>query len=169
MTKEIKPKAAKAQLNIRQKLMRIQSELKAPKGQFNKFGNYKYRSAEDILEALKPLLHKYDSALLISDEIELIGDRYYIKSIAKILDCDGTQWLEATGYAREPLDKKGMDLSQLTGSSSSYATKYAMNKLFAIDDNKDADSTNQHGKSKSTAKSLADKPAAPSDDVDDLF
>ena len=119
--------------------MFIQQNLKAPKGQLNKFGGYKYRSCEDIFEAVKPLLNENKCILTISDELECIGDRYYIKATAKITDVDSNETIENTAYARESLEKKGMDESQLTGASSSYARKYALNGLFAIDDTKDAD------------------------------
>lgn len=128
---------------IYNELSRIQKELKAPKGQFNKFGNYKYRSCEDILEAVKPLLG--DCCLTISDDIVLIGDRYYIKATAR-LALSNEDFVENSAFAREAFDKKGMDESQITGASSSYARKYALNGLFAIDDTKDADATNTHGK-----------------------
>lgn len=118
-------------------LIEIQKELKAPKGQYNSFGKYKYRSAEDILEAVKPLLHKHGCQLTLSDEIVLIGDRFYVKATASIT-VDG-EAVYVNAYAREDLDKKGMDGSQITGTASSYARKYALNGLFLIDDTKDAD------------------------------
>ena len=117
----------------------IQSELKAPKGQFNAFGKYKYRSCEDIVEAVKPVLRKYNFALIITDDIVLIGERYYVKATATITN--GTITYSATAFAREEETRKGMDGSQVTGSASSYARKYALNGLFAIDDTKDADSS----------------------------
>jgi len=120
------------------KLAKVQSELKAPKNQRNNFGNYNYRSCEDIVESVKPLLAKQGLALIITDEIELVGERYYVKATATITD--GENEVHSTAYAREPLDKKGMDESQITGASSSYARKYALNGLLAIDDTKDADS-----------------------------
>lgn len=120
-----------------EKIVAIQSELKAPKGQYNFFGKYNYRSCEDILEGVKPLLAKHGLVLTIQDEIELIGDRYYVKATATITD--GKEQLSTDAYARESLDKKGMDASQVTGSTSSYARKYALNGLLAIDDTKDAD------------------------------
>ena len=126
------------------KLLLIQSELKAPKGQFNNFGKYKYRSCEDIVEAVKPLLKNHDCLLTISDELVNIGERYYIKATAKITDLESKESEIVTGYAREEETKKGMDGSQITGASSSYARKYALNGLFAIDDTKDSDSTNKH-------------------------
>jgi len=115
----------------------IQAKLKAPKGQTNTFGKYKYRSCEDIVEAVKPLLAEHGASLIISDEIVFIGERYYVKATATInLENEGAV---ATAYAREPYEKKGMDLAQLTGATSSYARKYALNGLLAIDDTKDAD------------------------------
>lgn len=132
-------------MNLFEKLSTIQGELKAPKGQFNSFGKYAYRSCEDILEALKPLLVKYKAAVTLSDEIVLIGDRYYIKATAKIIDAETGEFLTTHALAREEDTKKGMDSSQLTGSTSSYARKYALNGLFSIDDNKDADFQNKHG------------------------
>lgn len=128
-----------------ERLQAVQSELKAPKRQTNKFGNYRYRSAEDILESLKPLLKKNGLALILTDEMVEIGNRIYVKASAAVIDPMGAQ-LSVNGYAREAEVKKGMDDSQITGSASSYARKYALNGLFAIDDTKDADATNTHGK-----------------------
>lgn len=119
-------------------LKKIQAELKAPKNQFNKFGNYAYRSAEDILEAVKPLLAKYNSMLTISDEIVEAGGRIYVKAQCTFMDDKGSSIITAA-YAREPESKKGMDESQITGAASSYARKYALNGMFLIDDTKDAD------------------------------
>ena len=124
-------------------LIKIQKELKVPKNQMNKFGNYKFRSAEDIIEAAKPICHKHNCGLTISDEVVLIGDRIYVKATATLHKDDG-DYIATTGYAREEEVKKGMDAAQITGSASSYARKYALNGLFAIDDTKDADSTNDH-------------------------
>lgn len=122
-------------------LIAIQSELKAPKSQFNKFGGYKYRKAEDILEAVKPLLAKQKCTLTITDDVVLIGNRIYVKATATIKNEKG-EFETTTGWAREEETKKGMDGSQITGASSSYARKYALNGLFAIDDNADSDTTN---------------------------
>lgn len=122
-------------------LISIQSELKAPKSQFNKFGGYKYRKAEDILEAVKPLLAKQKCTLIITDDVVLIGNRIYVKATATIKNEKG-EYETTTGWAREEETKKGMDGSQITGASSSYARKYALNGLFAIDDNADSDTTN---------------------------
>ena len=118
-----------------------QSELKAPKNQYNSFGKYAYRSCEDILEAAKPVCAKYGLLLTVSDEAVQIGERYYIKATAALYDAQGgsDEVMSATAYAREALDKKGMDDSQITGTASSYARKYALNGLFCIDDTKDAD------------------------------
>ena len=122
-------------------LIAIQSELKAPKTQVNKFGGYKYRKAEDILEAVKPLLAKQKCTLTITDDIVLVGNRIYVKASATIKNEKG-ECETSTGWAREEENKKGMDASQITGASSSYARKYALNGLLAIDDNQDSDTTN---------------------------
>jgi hypothetical protein len=127
-----------------EQLIKIQEELKAPKNQRNNFGNYNYRSAEDILEAVKPLLSKYKCYLTITDSVELIGTRFYIKATARF--SNGKDTIEVIAFAREEETKKGMDGSQITGASSSYARKYALNGLFLIDDTKDADATNTHDK-----------------------
>lgn len=120
-----------------EKLIAVQAELKAPKNQFNSFGKYKYRSCEDILEVVKPLLQKQGLLLTISDEIINLDGRYYVKTTATVTDGDKT--ITNTAYAREEASKKGMDASQLTGATSSYARKYALNGLFLIDDVEDAD------------------------------
>ena len=133
-------------MNIYEKLLNIQAELKVPKNQYNSFGKYHYRSCEDILEGLKPLLTKYKATLIVNDEIVQIGDRYYVKVTATLIDVEGEgrECISSTAFAREDEKKTGMDLSQLTGSTSSYARKYALNGLFAIDDTKDSDATNKH-------------------------
>lgn len=123
-------------------LMKIQQELKAPKGQYNSFGKYAYRSAEDILEAVKPLLAKYKAELVMTDDIVEVGGRIYVKATA--LMKAGQEQATVTAFAREPDDKKGMDASQITGTASSYARKYALNGLFLIDDTKDADTDEHH-------------------------
>ena len=122
----------------------VQSQLNAPKNQFNKFGGYKYRSAEDILEAVKPLLKQVNAIITITDDIIPVGDRIYVKATATFIANDKS--ISTTAFAREEETKKGMDASQITGSASSYARKYALNGLLLIDDNKDADATNTHGK-----------------------
>jgi hypothetical protein len=126
-------------INIYEKLSNIQQELKAPKNQYNSFGKYKYRSCEDILEGVKPVCNKHRATLVIRDELELLGDRFYVKAIATLYDWDSDMKIENSAYAREELTKKGMDSSQITGATSSYARKYALNGLFNIDDTKDAD------------------------------
>lgn len=133
-------------MGIQEKLMNIQYELKCNKSQYNSFGRYAYRSSEDILEAVKPLLYKYKATLVINDDIVLIGDRFYVKATSKITDIETGECVESTAFAREDESQKGMSSAQVTGSVSSYARKYALNGLFAIDDNKDPDSTNKHGK-----------------------
>lgn len=130
-------KITDSQVVLTQRVGDIQHKLKAPKGQYNSFGKYNYRSCEDILEGVKPLLKEHNLALLIDDEIVQIGERYYVKATAKITD--GREFVSATAYAREPDTKKGMDESQITGATSSYARKYALNALLCIDDTKDAD------------------------------
>ena len=131
--------------NIRQKLQGIQSSLKAPKGQTNKFGGYKYRSCEDILTAVKPLLAEWGCSLVIQDDIVEVGGRVYVKAVASLADNDSEMAISASALAREAETKKGMDEAQITGSASSYARKYALNGLFAIDDTRDPDATNDHG------------------------
>lgn len=132
------------------KLVEVQAALKAPKGQYNSFGGYKYRSCEDILEAVKPLLKENGLQLTLTDEPVEVGGRIYIKATAAVTD--GQAIVKAEGYAREPKEKKGMDESQITGTASSYARKYALNGLFLIDDTKDADATNDHGKGQQQAR-----------------
>lgn len=129
-------------MSIYAKLLKVQEQLKSPKGQFNKFGNYKYRSCEDILEALKPVLAENNLLIQLSDDLVLIGERYYIKAIACLIDVETGDNINISAYAREEETKKGMDGSQVTGASSSYARKYALNGMFAIDDAKDSDATN---------------------------
>lgn len=131
-------------MNIYEKLAAVQSALKAPKSQYNDYGKYKYRNCEDIIEAVKPLLKENGLLLTLTDELVMIGERYYVKATAIVLDptADGCNSYYVTAYAREEETKKGMDGSQITGASSSYARKYALNGLFAIDDNKDSDTTN---------------------------
>lgn len=150
-------------------LITIQSELKAPKSQFNKFGGYKYRKAEDILEAVKPLLAKQKCTLTITDDVVLIGNRIYVKATATIKNEKG-ECETTTGWAREEETKKGMDGSQITGASSSYARKYALNGLFTIDDNVDSDTTNtgqQDNVHHQTAQQTA-QPAQPQYHPDNL-
>lgn len=139
---------------IVEKLAYVQTRLRAPKGQYNKFGGYSYRSAEDILESVKPLLGEVGLALTITDTVEELENGWvYVRATAAVQDASGAA-ISASASAREPEQRKGMDAAQVTGSSSSYARKYALNGLFAIDDAKDPDATNDHGKGQP-------KPAAP--------
>lgn len=133
-------------MTIYEKLMNVQSKLKAPKGQYNSFGKYSYRSCEDILEALKPIFKKEKLAIFISDEMVLMDTRFYVKATVTLVDIETGEKVMNSAFAREEENKKGMDGSQVTGASSSYARKYALNGMFAIDDTKDSDSTNTHGK-----------------------
>lgn len=126
-------------MGIYNKLMAIQSELHAPKGQHNDYGNYYFRSCEDILEAVKPICQKYGTVLTLVDDVVQVGTRYYIKATARLVDIETGEAQEAQAYAREAESKKGMDDSQVSGTASSYARKYALNGLFCIDDAKDAD------------------------------
>lgn len=150
--------AEKETKTINEKLKGIQSELNAPKNQYNKFGGYAYRSCEDIYNAVKPLLAKYDCTLVLTDEVVMVGERYYVKATATLSSTEASIVMNSEGihanassisntaYAREEETKKGMDGSQITGASSSYARKYALNGLFLIDDVRDSDVTNTHGK-----------------------
>ena len=139
-------------MKIETKLLAIQSALKAPKGQHNSFGKYNYRSAEDILEAVKPLCAEQGCVLTVTDDVLLIGDRFYIKATATLRDCESDEHISNTAFAREEKEKKGMDASQVTGSCSSYARKYALNGLFCIDDTKDADT--DHYTATTTGKAM---------------
>lgn len=145
-------------MKIIEQLRNVQSKLKAPKGQFNSFGKYRYRSCEDILEAVKPLLAEEGLILILTDEVVWIGDRFYVRATATVKNEDGESESNAA-YAREESEKKGMDGSQITGTSSSYARKYALNGLFLIDDTKDAD-TDEHAKqTKKSEQAKAEKDA----------
>lgn len=144
-------------MKLHEKLLAIQTKLKAPKGQYNKFGNFNYRSAEDILEAVKPLNAEQGVLLTITDEIKEVGGRIYVVATATV--SDGTDELKVSAFAREPENKKGMDESQITGATSSYARKYALNGLYAIDDNKDAD-TDEHKQQQENAPKKQQKQQA---------
>ena len=133
-------------MSVYKKLIEVQSKLKAPKNQYNSFGKYSYRNCEDILEALKPILKEVGATIIISDKVVSVNERYYVKATVKFIDTETGEVVEASANAREEDNKKGMDSSQLTGSTSSYARKYALNGLFAIDDTKDSDFTNTHDK-----------------------
>ena len=134
-------------------LVNIQNELKAPKSNFNSFGKYRYRSAEDILTAVKPLLAKYSCTMTVSDEVVFIGSRFYIKATVTIMDEEGNTE-SVSAFAREDESKKGMDGSQITGTASSYARKYALNGMFLIDDTKDADSDEFHNQTTQTQSKI---------------
>ena len=144
-------------MNIYEKLTEVQNELKAPKSKYNSFGKYNYRSCEDILEAVKPILKAKRMAMTVKDDVFNIGDRFYIMATVTVFDCESEEKVTTTAYAREDADKKGMDGSQITGSSSSYARKYALNGMFAIDDTKDADSWNTHDKDRTVEKKEAER------------
>ena len=150
--------ATKEEKGLQEALIAIQKKLKAPKDLYNKFGNYNYRSAESILEAVKPLLAENGVLLTITDELVMIGTRYYVKSIA--MAQKGGETMCGIGYAREDDSKKGMDGSQVTGASSSYARKYALNGLFLIDDTKDADTDEYHNQQEKAPKQQP-KPSQP--------
>lgn len=151
--------------NLMEKLKNIQVELKAPKNLFNSFGKYNYRNVESIQEALKPLLKKYNCMVTLSDDVIQIGDRTYIKAYARITDCDTGEYKETTAYAREEAEKKGMDASQITGASSSYARKYALNGLFLLDDTKDVDTEEYQSQAKKPAPKKATEPAPKTNNV----
>lgn len=149
-------------MSIHSKLMEIQNKLKAPKNQYNSFGKYKYRSCEDILEGVKPLLKETGCTLILSDEVIAVADRIYIKATATLTDAETNESVSNSAMARESLDKKGMDDSQITGTASSYARKYALNGMFCIDDTKDADTdeytaSNNRQNSKSKPATLDEK------------
>lgn len=156
----------KSEMSLKEKLMHVQSELKAPKGQYNSYGGYKYRSCEDILEAVKPLLKKYRVVIGLGDDIDQIGDRIYVRAVATLSDVDSTAQIKTSAFAREALTKKGIDESQITGSASSYARKYALNGLFAIDDTKDADTDEQRREKDSRAKQQSEETLTKSEVAD---
>lgn len=143
-------------MSVYEKLGEVQKVLKAPKNQKNQFGGYMYRSCEDILEAAKPLCVDNGLVLMISDDIKVIGERVYVMATAGVTDIETAENVEVHAFAREPLQKKGSDESQITGAASSYARKYALNGLFCIDDTKDADATNDHGKGKTDEQKNAE-------------
>ena len=148
-------------MNVYEKLANVQSALKAPKGQYNSFGKYKYRSCEDIVESVKPLLKANGLLLTLTDEIVMVGERFYVKATAEIVDVAEGGIVSVSAFAREEETKKGMDGSQVTGASSSYARKYALNGIFAIDDTKDSDSTNTHGQEQEAPKQDAPQQETP--------
>ena len=149
-------------MNVYEKLMTVQSKLKAPKNQWNKFSSYYYRSCEDILEGLKPLLTEVKAIVILKDEVKNIGERFYIEATAIFVDVEKSEKIEVSALAREDDSKKGMDLAQVTGSVSSYARKYALNGLFCIDDSKDSDTgenSDKGNKDKPKEKTAAEKAA----------
>lgn len=144
--------------NILKKLVIIQSKLKAPKGQYNSFGKYNYRSCEDILENARPLANENNCVIVINDDIKEVAGRYYVEATATLFDADSGEEISAKAMAREPESKKGNDESQITGASSSYARKYALSALFALDDTKDADTMdNREPANKQTSKPMQDE------------
>lgn len=151
--------------HINRQLRLIQSELKVPKNLYNSFGKYKYRNAEGICEAVKPFLTKYEVSLIISDEIVAVGDRIYVKATATLTDTTDGESVSVTAFAREADDKKGMDSAQVTGATSSYARKYALNGLFLLDDTKDVDSEEYQSQTKQGAKKATSAPEKTSGDV----
>ena len=152
---------AEEKMNVYQKLMKVQATLKAPKGQYNSFGKYHYRSCEDILEGVKPILSEVGATITLSDNIEVIGDRVYVKAIALFRDADTGESIENVAYAREESEKKGMDGAQVTGASSSYARKYCLNGLLLIDDTKDADTDENQNERNAKAKKQVDAKPEP--------
>lgn len=151
---------------IYEKLTKIQAELKAPKSRFNSFGKYNYRSLEDILEGVKPILAKYNVSLFMQDGVTQVGDRYYIKADAYLYDPEDKSIVTTSAYAREEDEKKGMDGSQITGTASSYARKYCLNALFLIDDTKDADTDEYHTESEERSKAKKKEAKASSKEPD---
>lgn len=151
-------------MNISEKLQNIQKELKAPKNLYNSFGKYNYRNAEGICEAVKPLLAKYEAALTLSDDIRQVGDRYYIEATALFFDSEDA--IKVKALARESLEKKGMDDSQITGTASSYARKYALNGLFLLDDTKDADTDEYREEQKAPERMTVQKNITPEQKVE---
>lgn len=141
------------------KLMQIQTKIKAPKNLYNSFGKYKYRNAEGICESVKPFLEETNCSLILSDEIVNVGDRYYIKATATLYDNETQKSISASAFARESFEKKGQDESQITGTASSYARKYALNGLFLLDDTKDADSDEHHEEAEAKAKRAKEEEA----------
>lgn len=139
-------------MNLKEKLTQIQVKLKAPKNLRNTFGNYNYRNCESILEAVKPFLDEYKVCLTVEDDIQVVGDRFYVKSVATLFDNESDEKISNIAFARESLDKKGMDSSQVTGATSSYARKYALNGLFLLDDTADADTNEYKTESDNRAK-----------------
>lgn len=151
-------------MNVYEKLQKVQENLKAPKSRTNSFGKYSYRNCEDILESCKPLLAEYKAVIVLSDYIEKVDDRYYVKAVATFIDTESGEKIENQAFARESAEKRGMDDSQITGTASSYSRKYALNGLLAIDDQKDPDSDEYAEEQKNRAnrgKKQVDAPKEP--------
>lgn len=158
-----------SEMNALQKLLKVQETLKAPKGQYNSFGKYKYRSCEDILTAVKPILAEVGAVIVLEDYVEMIGNRFYIRATATFYNTEGDDCISNTAFAREDESKKGMDGSQITGTASSYARKYALNGLLLIDDTKDADTDENRNErenraNKETPDDRTGQPAYPTRD-----
>lgn len=156
-------------LTINDKLSAIQTKIKAPKNLYNSFGKYNYRNAESILEAVKPYLESLNLYLVINDSIQMIGDRYYVKATATLTDCETGESIEVSAYAREVEEKKGLDGSQVTGATSSYARKYALNGLFLLDDTKDADTDEYHKQTNKPQPSKEPSEEELKDELNDLW
>lgn len=146
-----------SEISLYKKLSEIQQNIKAPKNLYNSFGKYNYRNAESILEAFKPYEGEYNVFLIVGDAIEAVGDRIYVKATATLYDCETKENISVSAYARESVEKKGMDDSQITGTASSYARKYALNGLFLLDDTKDADTDEYANQKKAGEKESADE------------
>lgn len=156
-------------ISIQSKLSAIQTQIKAPKNLYNSFGKYNYRNAESILEAVKPYLNSLGLYLTVQDSIEQVGDRYYVKATVKITDCETSESIEVSAYAREAEKKTGMDDSQVTGATSSYARKYALNGLFLLDDTKDADTDEYHKQTNKGDKTEEQKLKEMTDELKELY
>ena len=156
-------------ISIQSKLSAIQTQIKAPKNLYNSFGKYNYRNAESILEAVKPYLNSLGLYLTVQDSIEQVGDRYYVKATVKITDCESSESIEVSAYAREAEKKTGMDDSQVTGATSSYARKYALNGLFLLDDTKDADTDEYHKQTNKGDKTEDQKIKEMTEELQELY
>ncbi len=159
-------------MELKEKLSNIQQKIKAPKNLYNSFGKYNYRNAESILEAFKPFESEYKVALIISDDITIVGDRIYVQATAILMDCESSEQVSSKAFARESIDKKGMDDSQITGAASSYARKYALNGLFLLDDTKDSDTDENRNecneRQKKNQKEIEKRIAAKRKEIEDI-
>lgn len=154
-------------MNVYEKLMNVQSELRAPKSNYNSFAKFNYRSLEDITEALKPILKKYNATVIMNDSVEVVNERYYMKTVATFFDCDTGDSISNSAFARESMEKKGMDESQVSGMASSYCRKYCLNGLFLLDDNKDSDTDEVAKLAEKKNGRQVDKPVQPQTIGDD--